>query len=1087
MPTLTKTTEGTVTRIWGNALIRDHHGKMVHLKIGDVVQQGDQILTTQNGIVQINPAEVSSAFATGATDELEFSPPGAGLSGGNSGALSEGLRVARIAELLTPADLNFAATPSSVEFNRPVAGPGDINNGGNSSAPASAPVNLPPNASSANLTGSEDTALITPLRGQDDSAVSSVTVTQLPTNGTLFLSDGVTPVVAGTPLTPEQAEGLVFVPAPNFNGTAEIVFIVTDDLGVPSTPATININLLPVNDLPVALADVASTNEDTPLTLPPSALLGNDSDVDGDTLTLVSVQSPSNGTVAIVNGNVVFTPDADYNGPASFTYTVSDGQGGTSTAIVNVLVRPVDDAPVANDDVNGVTEDGAVTTLVVGAVNGVIQSASNPAGRDTDADGDTLRVVGVRTGVEAAGGAAGPVGAALEGAFGTLTLQADGSYTYALNNDSSAVQNLQAGEVARDVFTYTVSDGRGGTDTATLTINVTGSQDLTAGPPILTPITSSGLNGAYYGYNDTATSAPGVRTHSDDGTASFGQHGPAGNLNSVEDLELIINGRNVAVGGADAVVGTANGPQSNAADVTFQARNLDYGFTPRTTVIGENPPIAAGASLPVGGPAPGGLSNFLNQDAATGVVQTGGANTNATSGLGSTTDGAIRLSGQIYLQPGSYDFRITADDGFRLRIAGETLMEYDANQWPTTRVVTNVPVGDFGGGLQSFELLYWEQGGDARLRIEYRPSGDPTATYQVMTDTNTGLFSQGGAPVLTDPRIQDLVYDPNAGWQIRTGSMLDGDAANNTLVGGVSRDLLRGGAGDDRLDGQAGSDQLEGGEGNDTLIGGAGNDLLIGGPGADTLIGGVGDDTYRLSDNRDTLVENASEGIDTIQLDATYVATYTGSTFNLAANFENLTALGNSAINLVGNDANNRITGNSANNVINGMGGDDVLIGGGGNDTLTGGMGADVFAWYLADAGTRGAPAVDTIADFNVGAGHSTVESGIPGVPIGGGDVLDLRDLLQGERTSPSDLGVPATQASISNLLDYIDVEVSGGNTVLHISSTGGFSGGNFSSTAEDQRIVLENVDLYAATGVSMGDETRLLQTLIKSGTITVD
>ncbi|MDP2079150.1 MAG: cadherin-like domain-containing protein, partial [Sulfuricurvum sp.] len=91
--------------------------------------------------------------------------------------------------------------------------------------------------------------------------------------------------------------------------------------------------------------DALTTLEDTALTIAPSTLLANDTDPDGDTLTITSVQGAVNGTVALVDGNIVFTPDENYNGPASFTYTVSDGRGGEATATVNVGVTPVNDAP----------------------------------------------------------------------------------------------------------------------------------------------------------------------------------------------------------------------------------------------------------------------------------------------------------------------------------------------------------------------------------------------------------------------------------------------------------------------------------------------------------------------------------------------------------------------------------------------------------------------------------------------------------------------------------------------------------------------------------------------------------------------
>ncbi|MGH6637126.1 MAG: DVUA0089 family protein, partial [Polaromonas sp.] len=104
-----------------------------------------------------------------------------------------------------------------------------------------------------------------------------------------------------------------------------------------------------------------AATEDNALTIAPSTLLGNDSDIDGDSLSIVSVQGAINGSVALdVNGNVVFTPAANYNGPASFTYTVGDGSGGLDTATVNLTVNPVNDVPVA---ITGDAATGENTTL----------------------------------------------------------------------------------------------------------------------------------------------------------------------------------------------------------------------------------------------------------------------------------------------------------------------------------------------------------------------------------------------------------------------------------------------------------------------------------------------------------------------------------------------------------------------------------------------------------------------------------------------------------------------------------------------------------------------------------------------------
>jgi hypothetical protein len=117
----------------------------------------------------------------------------------------------------------------------------------------------------------------------------------------------------------------------------------------PSAPDASTLVLQP-NAAPAATADASTTAEDTPLTILAATLFANDTDADGDSLTLTGVGSPVNGTVALVEGNPIFTPASNFNGTASFEYTVSDGLGGADTAIVTITVTPVNDAPVAEGD-----------------------------------------------------------------------------------------------------------------------------------------------------------------------------------------------------------------------------------------------------------------------------------------------------------------------------------------------------------------------------------------------------------------------------------------------------------------------------------------------------------------------------------------------------------------------------------------------------------------------------------------------------------------------------------------------------------------------------------------------------------------
>ena len=98
------------------------------------------------------------------------------------------------------------------------------------------------------------------------------------------------------------------------------------------------------------------------MTYTAAQLLGNDTDANGDTLTIASVTSGMGGT-AVLNGNgtVTFTPAANFNGAASFSYTASDGAVSSNSATVTVNVAAVNDAPVANNDTLAAAEDTAVT------------------------------------------------------------------------------------------------------------------------------------------------------------------------------------------------------------------------------------------------------------------------------------------------------------------------------------------------------------------------------------------------------------------------------------------------------------------------------------------------------------------------------------------------------------------------------------------------------------------------------------------------------------------------------------------------------------------------------------------------------
>ena len=249
----------------------------------------------------------------------------------------------------------------------------------------------------------------------------------------------------------------------------------------------------------------------------------------------------------------------------------------------------------------------------------------------------------------------------------------------------------------------------------------------------------------------------------------------------------------------------------------------------------------------------------------------------------------------------------------------------------------------------------------------------------------------------------------------------------NEYVDTAATTSITGSAGHARIQGLAGNDTLNGGLGNDLVEGGDGNDLIHGDGGNDTLSGGAGSDQLYGDGGNDML--RGGDGDDTLD----------------------------------GGLGNDRFEGGAGSDSLSGGDGADNLSGGAGNDTLTGGLLSDTFEWTLADAGAKGTPAVDTITDFNTAAAPS------------GGDVLDLRDLLSGENHA----------IGTGNLANFLHFEKVGGDTKVHVSSSGGFGGG-FNAGAEDQTVILQGVDLYASVGVNATDQ-QIIQDLLNKGKLITD
>jgi len=166
-----------------------------------------------------------------------------------------------------------------------------------------------------------------------------------------------------TPIPPTQAD-VTFSPDLEFVGDTEFTFYVIDEFGASSNVATVTVSVIEGpstgNNPPTALDDSANTLVETPIDIP---VLDNDDDADGDPLEVTIVSDPSNGLATInPDGTIEYTPDADFTGVDTFTYTISDGAGGTDTATVTVTVRHVIDSFMTDSKFAGINSFDIVFT-----------------------------------------------------------------------------------------------------------------------------------------------------------------------------------------------------------------------------------------------------------------------------------------------------------------------------------------------------------------------------------------------------------------------------------------------------------------------------------------------------------------------------------------------------------------------------------------------------------------------------------------------------------------------------------------------------------------------------------------------------
>jgi len=331
---------------------------------------------------------------------------------------------------------------------------------------------------------------------------------------------------------------LTYTPESDFNGEDTFTYTVSDGQDSGNT-ATVTVTISAVNDAPTATDDSTTTPEDTPVIID---VLANDTDAENDSLSIASVTSGTGGTVTQnPDGTLTFTPNHDFNGEYSFSYTITDGHLVSNTATGYIAVTPVNDPPMAANDAVTTDEDTPV----------IIEVLAN----DTDVDNpaSALSIVTYT-----------------QGAHGSVAANSDGTLTYAPDLNYNG----------EDAFTYTIGDGKAPSNTATVSITVTAVNDtpVATGDTVTTtedtPVSGNVLT------NDTDVESTGL-------TAALSEFGPQhGTVNLNPDGSFTYT-PNPDYNGEDQFAYQAfdaDGAPSNLATVTITITPVNDAPNPYSTV-----------------------------------------------------------------------------------------------------------------------------------------------------------------------------------------------------------------------------------------------------------------------------------------------------------------------------------------------------------------------------------------------------------------------------------------------------------------------------------------------------------------------
>jgi VCBS repeat-containing protein len=711
---------------------------------------------------------------------------------------------------------------------------------------------------------------------------------------------------------------LTYTPAANYYGTDTVTYTISDGHGGSAT-ATVAVTVNSVNDLPVAGNDAVTIDEDNGVTF---GVLGNDSDVDNDTLTVTGATAGHGQIVVNSDNTLTYMPDANFNGTDTVTYTISDGNGGTATATVTITVNPVNDPPVAIADFAITNEDTPLNIDVLA--------------NDSDVDGDALSV------------------SEATAAHGTVTINGDGTLHYA------PVANFHGA----DIINYTVSDGHGGTDTATVMVTVNSVNDQPVANGDTAVVNEDGLVRIAVLANDIDVDGDQLTV-----TGASAVNGVVV-VNANNTIDYFPNADFYGTDHITYSVSDGHGGTATAT-VTVTVNPVNDG----PTANGEIWYVSSSANTVFG--AERLLANDSDRDGPIQITAINGAaaGTAVTLANGVTltllANGSIQMAAPTLMLPTTTaTFTYTISDGIAAATATSTITLIQTGSGID---VINLALSTGGADSSTSTYVDVRSNGDKITGSEGRDVlfGDSGNDSLTGAGGNDALAGGGGNDTLTGDAGNDTIGGGANNDVINGGAgsedMIDlsdaGSAVTFTLVqsAGATSVVLAGGLGTDSYSNIEG---VVGSAFNDTLNGSAANDFIRGGAGNDAINGLGGQDVIDFSDATGaldfTLVQSGSATV--------FAAAGLGS--DTYSNIEGV----------VGSSFNDTLTGSSANDILRGGLGDDVMSGGLGADKLRGGMGADLLTggagadrFEYVNGDLAGSP-TDTIGDFQAGAGGDVLD-----------------------------------------------------------------------------------------------------------------